>query len=425
MDQFTNDVVYVNLFFDLKVLPAEMLPWAALLSHLLGSLSTEKYPYGELSKALNIHTGGFYTSLRNYLVGFDDNNLSGKFVVTSKAMAGKPGKLFGLAEEILNHTIYDDPSRLKTLLARHHSQVDSQVKGNGYHVASRRLSSYISEQGMFNENTAGLSYYRFISGLLKSFDGNSSELIGNLTRTAAQLFSSSNLEISLTCSGKDLEDCYEGIDLLTGSLPARPTEVHKWNLTPEPLNEGFQTASNVQYVIKGFNYKKLGYGWNGKMRVLNQVLSTDWLQTRIRVIGGAYGGFCNISPGGNFTFSSYRDPNLGATVANFDETSAYLAGFDADIQTMTRYIIGTIAELDSPLTPSQKGDQAVSMYFTKRTREEVQNDRDAILTVSPADIRGFGGMVNDVLRQNVLCVYGSAEKVGSEQHLFKTIVRVP
>lgn len=40
---------------------------------------------------------------------------------------------------------------------------------------------------------------------------------------------------------------------------------------------------------------------------------------RVRVSGGAYGGFCDFdSHNGMFTFSSYRDPNLLKTVDVYD-----------------------------------------------------------------------------------------------------------
>jgi hypothetical protein len=423
-EQFTNDVVYVNLFFDLKVIPQELIPYASLLSNLIGSMNTENFSYGELNKALNIHTGGFFTSLRTYLLKTDDNLLLPKFVVTSKAMNHKVGKLFELAEEILNRTVYSDPDRLKTVIARHQSQVDAQVKGNGYHVASRRLSSYISNQGVFNEQTTGLTYYWFITNLLIHFDTTSSEIIAKLEKVAALLFTWNNLVVSVTGAKKDQPVFAGGLDFLARHLLRGVAEPQPWNLHPVVLNEGLMASSNVQYVVKGFNYKNLGYGWNARMRVLNQVLSTDWLQTRIRVIGGAYGGFSSISPGGNFTFNSYRDPNLAGTIENFDNTPGYLSAFSPDAQSMTRYIIGTIAEIDSPLTPSQKGDQAVSLYFSQRTVEEVQQDRDHVLSTTPDDIRGFAQLAADIISQNALCVYGNTDRLSADQALFQNLVRI-
>ncbi len=423
-EQFTNDVVYVNFLFDLQVLPQELIPYASLLSHVIGSMNTQNYTYGDLNKALNIHTGGFFTSLRTYLVKSDDNALLSRFVFTSKAMNYKVGKLFELGEEIIDHTIYPDAERLKTVLARHQSHVDSQVKGNGYHVASRRLSSYISNQGMFNELTGGLTYYWFISDLLKNFDAKLPDIIANLEKTASLLFTWNNLVVSVTSAKKEMAAFAGGLDFLARRLPQGNAEPQVWNLSPVSQNEGLMAASNVQYVVKGSNFKKLGYAWNARMRVLNQVLSTDWLQTRIRVIGGAYGGFSSISPAGNFTFNSYRDPNLGSTVENFDNTPEYLRAFAADQLSMTRYIIGTISEIDSPLTPSQKGEHALSLFFTQRTPEEVQHDRNAVLSATSNDMRGYAQLVADVLNQKTLCVYGNADRLSAENSLFQNLVRI-
>jgi Zn-dependent M16 (insulinase) family peptidase len=407
----------------MQVLPKELIPYASLLSNILGSLNTKNFSFGDLNKALNIHTGGFFTSLRTYLVQSDDNQLLPKFVVTSKAMNHKVGKLFELGEEILCNTVYSDPERLRTVLARHHSQVDSQVKGNGYFIASRRLSSYISNQGAFNEITGGLSYYRFLTDLLQSFDTEQTTIISNLERVASLLFTWNNMTVSYTGSKKDQAVLARGVDFLARRMAPGESMPIEWDLNPGVLNEGLLAASNVQYVIKGYNYKKLGYAWDARMRVLSQVLSTDWLQTRIRVIGGAYGGFSSISPGGNITFNSYRDPNLGATLENYNGIPGYLDGFSADSLSMTRYIIGTIAEMDSPLTPSQKGDQAVSMFFSRRTEAEMQHDRDAVLSTTREHIRDFAAMTADVLKQEALCVYGNAEKLTAEQELFKTLVK--
>ncbi len=423
-EQFTNDVVYVNLLFDLHRVPQELIPYISLLTNVIGSMNTKNYSFGDLNKTLNIHTGGFFTSLRTYMVKSDDKQLLPKFVVSSKAMNYKTGKLFELAEEILTQTIFNDPERLKTVLSRHQSQVDAQVKGNGYHVASRRLSSYFSNQGMLNELTGGLSYYWFVTDLLKNFDVNSTTIISNLEKVASLLFTWNNMVVSLTGAKKDQAVFSVGLNFLARQLPHGSVENHTWSFSFDTQNEGLMASSNVQYVVKGFNYKNLGYEWDARMRVLNQILSTDWLQTRIRVIGGAYGGFSSISPGGNFTFSSYRDPNLGSTLENFGNTTGYLSTFAADRQSMARYIIGTISEMDSPLTPSQKGDQAVSMFLSQRTVEEVQFDRDAVLSTTPEDIRGFLPLVADVLNQNALCVYGNAERLTTDQSMFNSLVKI-
>ncbi|MEI7492700.1 MAG: insulinase family protein [Bacteroidota bacterium] len=422
-DEFTNGIIYTTLYFDIRTVPQEMIPWVSLLSNLLGSLNTKNYSYGELNKAMNINTGNLYTTLKSYLENSDDNNLIPKFVVASSAMSDKLKKTFELTSEILNSTDFSDTSRLKTLLVRHQSQLEASKKQEGAQVAATRLPSYYSNSGMLNELTSGLDYYWFVTDLTKGFEKNSDKIISNLKKASALLFAKENLLAAATCGTKEMETFNKELSIFLKTLPGSQAPVQTWSFNFEKKNEGILTASKVQYVYEGYNYKKLGYAWDGKMRVLNIILSRDWLRQRIRVMGGAYGASSGISPSGLMYFSSYRDPNLKETFDVYNSTVDFLNKFEADETSMTRYILGTISQLDMPQTNVQKGETAMNYYFTKRTAKEIQKDRDDIIATKSADIKGFAKMINDMLQQKAVCVYGNADKINSSKDLFKNLVK--
>lgn len=423
-DTFTNGVMYVRLSFDARVLPVELIPYSALLAEVLGSLNTRNYSFGDLDKALNIHTGGFSTLLDTYLERQDDANLRPAFVVASKAVKNKSGKLFELAGEIVNHTRFGDADRLKAVLARHQSRLEANIKQNGFGYARTRLGSYLTKKGMFDELTGGIEYYWFVTDLANHFDQKSKEIGDNLARTASLLFNRENCTVSVTCEKADLPAFSDGLKSFAPSLPAGSPEYRQWTFDLQKKNEGLLAASKVQYVIEGSDFKKLGYAWDGRMRVLEQILSSDWLQTRIRVVGGAYGGFCAFSPSGRVFFASYRDPNLKETLDNYAATPDYLARFEADEKTMTRYIIGTVAKMDRPLTPAEKGNLAVRRFLEKSTPGELQHERDAVLAATPQDIRAMRQMVADILAQKAICVYGNEDKIRAQKELFGELVKL-
>jgi Zn-dependent M16 (insulinase) family peptidase len=421
-ETFTNNVNYIRYYFDMRVLPQELIPYGALLSNILGIMNTKNFSYAALTQALNRNTGGFDVSVGTQAVNLDDNQLIPLLTLSTKAMPDKLDKLWELSLEVLNNTRFDDPERLKTVLTRHQSQLEESVKSDGYSVAGRRAPSYFSKQGVFNQLTSGLDYYRFITEILKSKGTNYTEVTTNLQKTARLLFARENMVFAFTCDEKGAPDVRKGIKVLAAGLKSEKQALQTWNLEPVKKNEGLMAPSKVQYVVAGYDYKKLGYTWNGKMRVLSQVLSTDWLQQQIRVIGGAYGGWSSISPGGQMTFNSYRDPNLRETIDNYAGTVVYLEKFSAGETDMTRYIIGTIAGIDQPLTPSGEGDRAFGYYFTRRTAAEIQADRDAVLSTTADDIRKFAPMVKEVLGQKAWCVYGNAEKLKKDKDLFNSLV---
>ena len=423
-EEFTNDVVYTRMLFDARVLPTELIPYAALLAEVLGSQNTDNYSYGDLDIALNIYTGGFSAFLSTYLENQNDTSMIPKFVVNIKSMNKKVSKLFELLGEIVNHTHYGDIDRLKAILIRHQSRLDARVKQNGYGFTQNRLASYFSNAGMFNELTSGIEYYWFITDLAAKVDQNAKEISEKLATTASLLLNKSNMIAAVTCSKNDLSAVEQEFSKYANSLPSGKKEFKNWKFTLEKKNEGFLTASKVQYVLKGYNFKKLGYTWDGNMRVLSKILSSDWLQNRIRVIGGAYGGFSSFASNGQIVFGSYRDPNLKESLDNYDAIPEYLSKLNIDDKDMTRYIIGTIAGLDNPLTASQKGDIAVRYYIEKILLEEVQRERDEVISTNLENIKAMKNMVADILDQKVICVYGNEEKIQSQKELFGKIEKL-
>jgi presequence protease len=421
-EEFTSRIIYSNLYFDLRVLPQELIPYSQILSTIMGKLNTKNYGYGDLENELNIHIGGFNTYTSQYLEDLSGDKLIPKFVVSAKSTHLKADKKFELMKEIISHSIYSDKDRLKSLLTRHQSRVDAQVKNNGMEYAMTRLSSYYSQQGMYNEITSGLEYYYFITNLVKDFDNNADEIIANIEKTASLLFNQNNLIASVTGSNDDYKVFKKHFGVVLAEMPQSNADYTEWNFDLQKQNEGLLTASKVQYVIQGFDFKQLGYKWNGTMRVLNQILSRDHLQTQVRVIGGAYGGFTRISPSGNIHFASYRDPNLVETLAAYKATLEFLESFAADESAMTRFIIGTIAGMDRPTTPSQRGNIAVQRYFEKVDYAFMKKERTEILNTKVEDIKAMKQMVADVLAQEALCVYGAEEKIRQNSQIFSKLV---
>ncbi|MBU8892482.1 MAG: insulinase family protein [Bacteroidales bacterium] len=423
-EDFTNNILYANLFFDLRAVPQELIPYTKLLAEIIGLMSTENYTFGELDNALNIHTGGFYTNLNSYLEDYSDDKILPYFVVTSKAFTEKGSKLFELAAEILNTSKYDDAERLQAVLTRHQSRVESRVKNNGIGYAMTRLHSYYSNDGMFDELTGGLDYYNFITEIIENFDSKNQEVSEKLAKTAEILFNQNNMIAAITCSEENYPTYTEGLQILVSSLPAGEGQINEWEFDLTKKNEGLMSASKVQYVIKGYDFKKLDYEWDGKMRVLNQILSREWVRNQVRVIGGAYGGFTGFSQSGNVYFASYRDPNLRETLDNYDASPEFLQKFEADENEMTRFIIGTISRMDRPTTASQRGSIAVSRYFRKTTIEELKTERNAVLNTTAEDIKSFEKMVSDILSQNAICVYGNTDKIKENKELFDEILNI-
>ncbi len=421
-DEFTNDIVYANWYFDMRVLPLRLIPYAQLLTDVFTSLDTKNYSYADLNKAINLHTGGLYFYTQIMLENQNDSLLIPKFIMSSKAMNDKTDKIFELGNEILLNTAFADTTRLHTVLTRVQSQYEASVNSDGFKYAATRAYSYFTRQGLLKEMTSGIEYYWFVTDLLKNFNSKSEEIVTNLNETIRLLINRQNLVAGLTCSKKIHKNALNIEEQYILQLPDNAPVVQTWDLKPAIKNEGILTPSKVQYVIQGYDFKKLGYAYSGKMQVLRQILSTEYLQNRIRVLGGAYGGFSTIQASGLLTFNSYRDPNLGLTLENYAKTTDFLKNYTTDSSSFTRFIIGTISTLDNPYTPSEKGNIAFSAWMRKEKAEDLQSERNGVLSATVADINSFAAMIEDVLDQKAWCVYGNVEMIKSEKNRFKTLL---
>lgn len=84
-------------------------------------------------------------------------------------------------------------------------------------------------------------------------------------------------------------------------------------------------TTQVNYVVKGGPLYQPGEVVPGHATVVSRFLRTGYLWDTVRVMGGAYGGFSKFDPvSGLFSCLSYRDPNLGKTLENYDGCSGAL-----------------------------------------------------------------------------------------------------
>lgn len=421
---FTNGIVYVNLLFDTTAVPQELLPYIPLLTAILGKVSTERYSYGELSKEIDMHTGGIRFSTQVYGEKNDESKYHPMLSVRGRALYGKTDKMFELIRNIITGTRFDDVKRIREIVQENKSRIEMRISNEGYTIACKRLFSYFSPEGSYLEATTGLSYYKFIADIEKNFDSRIEKVMENLQKLTKLIFRREALIAGVTCEEDFYGSFAKCLVKMLEKLSAEKLPPVKYVFENKVLNEGLMTQGKVQYVAQGYNFIRLGYPYTGKLQVLRTILRYNYLWNRIRVQGGAYGAFSGFERNGNMFMVSYRDPNLKETLKVYDEMHDYLKNFQTDEREITKYIIGTVSRLDMPLTPFMKGERAIENYMRKITTEDLQKERDEILSASQQDMRELSDMLFELVKQKCYCVLGSERKIRENKELFGSLVEV-
>ena len=203
-----------------------------------------------------------------------------------------------------------------------------------------------------------------------------------------------------------------------------PVEDTRCVLHCEMKNEGFKTASKVQYVARVGNFIDNGADYTGALQILKVILSYDYLWINVRVKGGAYGCMNTFLRSGESYFVSYRDPNLSDTLDVYDRIPEYIKSFSPDERDMTKYIIGTFSALDTPMNPEAKGSRSLSAYLEGITYEQIQKERNEILNAQPEDIRRLADLVEAVLKKDSICVIGNENMIKESAGLFENVEKL-
>lgn len=418
---FSNGIDYLTLLFDIKDMEPENLPYLGILKAVLGYVDTENYSYADLANEINIHTGGIGSSIGIYPGIRDRNTLEVKYEVRAKVLTEKLPDAINLIKDILLTSKISDEKRLYEILAQLKSRLQAGLSSSGHSVASTRAMSYFSRAAYYQDATSGIACYKVIADLESHFEEQKAALIQKLSDLTRKIFTAERLMVGITCDSKDYPQVEkEALELKNTLYPSK--ELNKERRLPElkleKKNEGFLDASQVQYVARAGNYVAHGYTYHGALKILKVILGYDYLWINVRVKGGAYGCMNGYMRGGDTYFVSYRDPNLGKTNEIYDKIPEYIENFEADERDMTKYIIGTVSDMDTPLNPSAKGARSMTAYLQGLTETDLQKERDQVLNASAADIRALKGLIQSVLEDEDICIIGNEENLKNEKEMF-------
>ncbi len=415
---FTSGIGYLKVLFNTSVLPQEDLPYAGLLKSVLGSISTEHYSYSDLTSEIHLNSGGMDFSVTSYANLQDAEQFTGAFVASIRVLYDKLDFGFTMLEEILNHSVFTDEKRLGEVIQETRSRARMKLENAGHSTAVSRATSYFSATAYYNELTGGTAYYHFLEQLEKDYPAKKQVIIAKLQEVSRKLFTRSNMLVNYTADENGYEKLPETLKLLSAKLPEGSREMYAFTHPVKNVNEGLKTSAQVDYVARCGNFRDAGLAYTGALKILQVILSYDYLWLNIRVKGGAYGCMSGFGRSGEGYLVSYRDPNLKETNEIYEGIPAYLEQFDPEERDMTKYVIGTISNLDAPLTPSVKGSRGLSAYLSGVTEEMMQTERDQVLQATKEDIRALAAHVRAVLQTGSFCVVGNEEKIEANRAMF-------
>lgn len=413
-DLFTNGIVYLDLGFDLHTLPKELLPLTEIFARALTEMGTDKEDYVKLSQRIGKSTGGIYGNAVSTTVRGSKENVS-KLFMRGKATMSQSNELLNIMKDILLNTKFDNRERLKQIVLEEKSGLESSLVPSGHIFANRRVRAQFGGAGWVNDQMSGIGYLFALRELANDIDKKWDSVLKKLETMRDLLISSKSLICNVTLDAEHWKSFKPHLENFIFAMPEKEVQLSTFNIQPAIQKEGLTIPAQVNYVGKAANLYDLGYEFDGSAEVITGYLRMAYLWEKVRVQGGAYGGFCVFdSNSGVFSFLSYRDPNLDATLENYDNAAGYLKNLDAKSLSegeLTKAIIAAIGDMDSYQLPDAKGYTSMMRYLTGRSDEILQKERDEILSTNGEDFIAFGEVLEKAAKSKAVAVIGSQSAI--------------
>jgi len=404
----TNGIAYLDLGFDLSVIPDELLPYMGVFGRALVESGTSRRDYVDLSQLIACTSGGIWASPFAAPV-LGSSEAASRLFVRAKSTGDKAAATLGILAEILTSATLDNKDRLSRIVSEARARTEQRLVPSGHMVVATRLRARSHAAHAMDEAMSGLTNLLFLRDLEKRIEDDFRSVAKDMERIRSLLLARDNLICNATMDADALSAMEPDLASLVAALPESGGSPVKRAAPAFPAREGLAIPAQVNYVGKGCNVAEHGFIFTGAALAVNKLIRTGYLWEKVRVQGGAYGAFCLMDRvAGTLSFVSYRDPNVADTVKAFDNVAGYLADLDLNRDELEKSIIGAIGEMDAYQLPDAKGYTALMRHLTGQDDAYLQTVRDQALAATPKDFRDFAEAVRINAEHGDIVVLGDS-----------------
>lgn len=411
----TNGLIYQQVVAPLPALDPEQRQLLPLYTSILTELGAGGLDYMQMQDRISACSGGISASATVKGNVDDVQQVKGYFTLGGKALANNSGDLVELLSDVYARPCFDDPERVRELVAQMRARREQAITGNGHMLAMGAAAQGASPGAKLSYELGGLAGIRHLVQLDDALvdDQRASDLCRELSELHARILSQPP-RFLLVGEQSGLDQSREA--LRTSWDAVEPGGAEDFALEPvqENVNQAWLTSTQVNFCARAYPTVPVEHEDAPALTVLGVLLRNEFLHRHIREQGGAYGsGAGQDSSNGVFRFFSYRDPRLEETLADFDASLAWVQNQDHSDESVEEAILGVISQLDRPRSPAGEARHAYHSRLFGRTSEQQQRFRERVLSVTLADMCAVARRWLDPANASTAVVtsYGNRERL--------------
>ena len=357
-----SGIFYFTALAGIGNLPERLIPLLPFFCHSFTRVGTARRDYVEMTRLLDICTGGMGLSA-HARTRFDRDGETLPFVTfTGKCLVRNQEKMFDLIREFFAEYSFADLSRLKKLLPEYRASFESGIVSNGHRYAISLAARNFSQTRSLNEIWAGVHQLKMIKDLTEDMsDGKMQNLSNDLMEIAKHLFTRENMRFILIGEDPALCAAVSPVQSLVQEMEAGKTGFcpPAIQISETVPREGWTTSTAVSFVARTFGTVPMPHEDAPALSVISKMLRSLYLHREIREKGGAYGGFSIYNmEDGLFCLCSYRDPHIVNTLDVYEKAADFIRSGNYAKEDIKEAILQVCSDIDKPDTPAQAARKA-------------------------------------------------------------------
>lgn len=453
----TKGIRYLRMYLQLDDVTEEELTEYSFLTGLYGSLPLTDMDKTTLDMKIR-RTFGYFAVPTNVIAQAGAGDQAKAYAcVEFSYLAEKEEEALELAEAILKKTDFSQVSYLSEILFQQQEGCLQTMIMDGHNMAMLQAKAAVSQIGKLENANDGPVYANWINMAIGAISTDGEGFCKHIVAMAEKMFTAGNVIVSMTSDGEErgyaevaekllplnpgkeievpampmiseegivgdmLDDIvgdmtYDMVDNMTDDMIDNMTDNMISDMTGIMLSEGMPDnyiviPAPIAYCAMAGNLTGLPHINTGAWNVLSKLASMDYLWTKIRVQGGAYGAGMSVGYDGMASFYTYRDPNPKASVEIFKEVADYIMEYCDTNPDLTRIIIGSISATEQLMTPSTMGRFSDICYLSGLSDQARKERRMQILATTSSQLKGLAAELKSAMDAMEYCIVANPEVI--------------
>lgn len=383
----TLGISYLDVLWKIGSLPAEDYGYLGLLAEIVGSLDLKHLPYLEHVNQQKLLLGSLSAQLL-FRRGTDLRPLV-FFRLRSSFLNRKAPQAMELLGKLLLEVDWTSRRRLREALLEMRHSAQSLLAAYGNMFATSRAQALIDPLHELEDRAQGLDLaHRILQVQFRVEE----ELGMQLERVWKEVLNSSAIVLWTTDA--------EGVNQLQDQWPAFDRKLFSQTassgkLVLPPKAKGPTRERYVYPIDSAFNALAVPFAAGLHQAAVAELFDAHLGQIGLhrlhRELGGAYGVSLHSHPlSGQSVFSSFRDPRVGASFADFRVSIETLVNQPPKQDELNQTLKGVIGDLNAPIPPKDRGYHTLIRELHGLDLATRQLIRDRLFEVGSQDLVRFG-----------------------------------